>query len=66
MQLESLRILVIEDNPALRTSMAALIESHGHRIDFAADIRHGERVLLAGFTHGGIKLRTNFQPCHPV
>ena len=46
MQLESLRILVIEDNPALRTSMAALIESHGHRIDFAADGLTGLQLAL--------------------
>ncbi len=43
---ERLRILVIEDNLALRTSMAAMLEAHGHRIDFAADGRNGLHLAL--------------------
>ena len=44
---ERLRILVVEDNLALRTSMAAMFESHGHRADFAADGRTGLHLALA-------------------
>jgi DNA-binding response OmpR family regulator len=47
MTAERLRILVIEDNLALRSSMAALLESHGHAADFAADGRTGLRLALA-------------------
>ena len=47
MTAERLRILVIEDNLALRSSMAALLESHGHLADFAADGRTGLRLVLA-------------------
>ena len=36
MNADRLRILVIEDNLRLRSSMAALLESHGHLVDFAA------------------------------
>ncbi len=43
----SLRILVVEDNLALRMSMAAMFESHGLRADFAADGRTGLRLALA-------------------
>lgn len=43
---ERLRILVIEDNLALRTSMAAMIEASGHRADFAADGRTGLHLAL--------------------
>lgn len=42
-----LRILVIEDSPGLRLSLASLLESHGHRADFAADGRSGLRLALA-------------------
>lgn len=42
-----LRILVIEDSPGLRLSLASLLESHGHRADFAADGRSGLRQALA-------------------
>lgn len=42
-----LRILVIEDSPGLRLSLASLLESHGHRADFAADGRTGLRLALA-------------------
>jgi DNA-binding response OmpR family regulator len=42
-----LRILVVEDSPGLRLSLAALLESHGHRADFAADGRTGLRLALA-------------------
>ena len=44
---ERLRILVIEDHLALRASMAAMFEAHGHRADFAADGRTGLRLALA-------------------
>lgn len=47
MTAERLRILVIEDHLALRTSMAAMLESHGHRADFAADGRTGLQLALA-------------------
>lgn len=43
---ERLRILVIEDNLALRTSMAAKLEAHGHLVDFAADGRSGLHLAL--------------------
>lgn len=44
---ERLRILVIEDHLALRASMAAMFEAHGHRADFAADGRTGLALALA-------------------
>lgn len=44
---EQLRILVIEDNLALRVNMAAMFETHGHRADFAADGRSGLQLALA-------------------
>ena len=47
MNADRLRILVIEDNLPLRSSMAALLESHGHLVDFAADGRSGLRLALA-------------------
>lgn len=47
MKPSSLRILVVEDNHALRLSMAAMFESHGVRVDFAADGRTGLRLALA-------------------
>ena len=47
MSAERLRILVIEDHLALRMSMAAMLESHGHRADFAADGRTGLQLALA-------------------
>lgn len=43
---QSLRILVIEDNPGLRAGIASLLESHGHRADFAADGCIGLRLAL--------------------
>ena len=43
---ESLRILLVEDNLALREGIAALLESHGHRTDFAADGRSGLQLAL--------------------
>lgn len=43
----SLRILVVEDNPALRESLASLLAFHGHRADFAADGRSGLALALA-------------------
>ena len=42
----TLRILVIEDHLALRENIAALLESHGHRADFAADGRTGLQLAL--------------------
>lgn len=47
MTAERLRILVVEDNLALRTSLAAMLEAHGHRPDFAADGRTGLQLALA-------------------
>ncbi|QDH69532.1 response regulator transcription factor [Marilutibacter alkalisoli] len=47
MAAERLRILVVEDNLALRGSIAALLEAHGHRPDFAADGPTGLRLALA-------------------
>lgn len=44
---EPLRILVIEDNHALRASLASLLAFHGHRADFAADGRTGLALALA-------------------
>lgn len=44
--LKKLRILVVEDNLALRMNIAALFETHGHRADFAADGRTGLRLAL--------------------
>lgn len=44
---ERLRILLIEDNLALRTSMASMLESRGHLADFAADGRSGLQLALA-------------------
>lgn len=44
---DRLRILVIEDNLALRISMAAMFEAHGFRADFAADGRTGLQLALA-------------------
>ena len=43
---DGLHILVIEDNPALRTGMATLLEARGHRVAFAADGRSGLRMAL--------------------
>ena len=42
----SLRILVIEDNAALRDNMAALFETNGHVVDFAGDGEAGLRLAL--------------------
>lgn len=44
---ERLRILVVEDNLALRSSMAAMFEVQGHVVDFASDGRTGLRLALA-------------------
>ena len=44
---ERLRILLIEDSLALRTSMASMLESCGHLADFAADGRSGLQLALA-------------------
>lgn len=44
---EPLRILIVEDNPALRESLASLLAFHGHRADFAADGRSGLALALA-------------------
>jgi len=47
MTAEHLRILVVEDNPVLRANLAALLERHGHRPDFAADGLTGLQLALA-------------------
>lgn len=44
---ERLRILVVEDNLALRTSMASMLEAQGHLVDFAADGHTGLRLALS-------------------
>jgi DNA-binding response OmpR family regulator len=44
---QRLHILVIEDNLALRSSLAATLDAHGHRADFAADGRTGLQLALA-------------------
>ncbi len=43
----ALRILLVEDNLALRQSLGALFDSHGHQIDFAADGRTGLALALS-------------------
>ncbi len=43
---ESLRILIVEDSHALRENIASLLESHGHRVDFAADGPTGLHLAL--------------------
>jgi len=43
----SLHILVIEDHHALRQVLASLLETHGHRADFAADGRSGLHLALS-------------------
>ena len=47
MTLHRLRILVIEDNHALRSQMAMTLEARGHTVDFAADGRTGLQLALA-------------------
>lgn len=47
MAAESLRVLVVEDEWALRASLASLFEAAGHRADFAADGRNGLALALA-------------------
>lgn len=47
MKSDRLRILVIEDNLALRTQMAMTLEARGHSADFAADGRSGLQLALA-------------------
>lgn len=47
MSSERLRILVVEDSLALRTSMAGLFDAHGHQADFAADGRTGLNLALS-------------------
>lgn len=44
---ERLRILLVEDNLALRTNLGALLEAHGHAVDFAADGPSGLALALA-------------------
>lgn len=44
---DPLRILVVEDNPALREAIAGLLATHGHRVDLAADGRSGLQQALA-------------------
>lgn len=43
----ALRILVVEDNAALRDSMAAMLQAHGHRVECAADGHTGLQSALA-------------------
>src|SRR5688572_31204936 len=42
-----LRLLIVEDNLALRSQLAGLLEAQGHRVDFAADGRTGLALALA-------------------
>jgi DNA-binding response OmpR family regulator len=44
---ESLNILIVEDNHALREGIASLLEAHGHRADFASDGRSGLQMALS-------------------
>ena len=44
---ERLRILVVEDNLALRAGMASMLEARGHLVDFAADGHAGLRLALS-------------------
>jgi DNA-binding response OmpR family regulator len=44
---ESLHVLVIEDDAALRESLRALLVGQGHRVDHAADGRAGLQMALA-------------------
>jgi DNA-binding response OmpR family regulator len=44
---QRLHILVIEDNLALRSSLAETLQAQGHRADFAADGRSGLQLALA-------------------
>lgn len=46
MRLDRLRILIVEDNHALRGNMAALFEAHGHDVDFASDGLGGLALAL--------------------
>lgn len=43
----ALRILLVEDNPALRASVAATLAAHGHRVIEAADGRSGLQQAIA-------------------
>ena len=47
MNATKLRVLVVEDSPSLRASLASLFEAQGCRIDFAADGVQGLRLALA-------------------
>ncbi|WP_313912627.1 response regulator transcription factor [Tahibacter sp.] len=42
-----MHILVVEDNLALRSSLAETLQAQGHRADFAADGRSGLQLALA-------------------
>ncbi len=44
---QRLHILVVEDNLALRSSLAETLQALGHRADFAADGRSGLQLALA-------------------
>jgi len=44
----SLRILLVEDQAALAASIIDFLESHGHRLDYAADGRQGLDLALGG------------------
>jgi len=43
----TLRILLVEDNPALRASVAATLAAHGHTVTEAADGRSGLQQAIA-------------------
>lgn len=43
---DSLSLLIVEDNLALRTNIGAFLQEHGHRADFAADGRLGLQLAL--------------------
>ena len=47
MTAHGLRVLIVEDNLALRSQLAGLLEAQGHRVDFAADGRTGLALALA-------------------
>ena len=46
MTTEQLRILIVEDDGALRTLLASLFAAAGHRVDFASDGAHGLNLAL--------------------
>lgn len=44
-------VLIVDDDPALRTGMARLVEAYGHEATTAATVREGIERLGSGPTH---------------